>query len=319
MPKLLRSELNDYFFKNSGKIIAYDNNGNVIKMFDNWDYIIENSDECKNFLYGVEYYHKKNIIPTRQGIDYYGIKIKQLYDQKSYKYMLLTNLNIVIRKNLPSFLSDRQINNIMKDGFSPFFEKDDRLSYKEIKDKVMNILKEWMLTSMILRNSGKKDYINYDRELYEKEVDKLFKTYSIKKHVLFDKLSNLKKYKNVSGIYLIEIKEKNMCYIGQSKNIYERLRNHFNQISSTDFDNTFGVIDINKIYIMPVPFKYLDDIEKDCVALINRKILLNSMAGGHEIAFLDENYNSSNFILTTRKRNNMKKHINQYKENIFMS
>ena len=97
---------------------------------------------------------------------------------------------------------------------------------------------------------------------------------------------------NCSGIYIMVLNKYKQLYIGQAKNIKERIKHHW--YAKKEFDrllfgkveqsiisiDSFGALDTTDIYILPMSIMNLNEAEKAFVNSINPIFLLNRVDGG---------------------------------------
>lgn len=131
---------------------------------------------------------------------------------------------------------------------------------------------------------------------YQQALNDLLLRYSKDGKTVFEKVHVLDDYAGYTGIYVLCIPRVKGYYIGQTnKSISKRIKQHFHSPSS-EFDKSFTINDVSEIYVLHCGIDYLDIAEVDCIASIPKEYLLNRMAGGPLIMFVDsEDYVSSRF------------------------
>ena len=121
---------------------------------------------------------------------------------------------------------------------------------------------------------------------YQQTLDQLLMRYSKEGKTVFRKVHNLSDFAGYAGIYVLCIPSVRGYYIGKSKDIARRIPQHFKH-PKTQFDHSFSLEDIHEIYVLHCSRDVLDLAEVDCIASIPKKFLLNRMAGGPTILFID--------------------------------
>lgn len=135
-----------------------------------------------------------------------------------------------------------------------------------------------------------------DEIKYQQSLNNLLLRYSKDGKTVFEKVHVLDDYAGYTGIYVLCLPRVKGYYIGQTNHsISKRIKQHFHSPSS-EFDKSFTLNDVAEIYILHCGIDYLDIAEVDCIASIPKEYLLNRMAGGPLILFVDsENYVPSRF------------------------
>ena len=147
-------------------------------------------------------------------------------------------------------------------------------------------------------NKGK-DNPGVTEQDYRKQIDNLFKRYTVENKCGFEEVVNLNIIDKYTGIYVLCFDLEKKYYIGKaSKSFKDRIIQHFLKPSS-NFDDTHNPTDVSKIYVMHTSNEFIDFIEQDCISTIDNNYLLNSLAGGHSIDFIhDENYDPNKYKLS---------------------
>ena len=132
----------------------------------------------------------------------------------------------------------------------------------------------------------KKDLLSEENK-YQQALNDLLMRYSKDGKTVFEKVHVLNDYAGYTGIYVLCIPQVKGYYIGQTnKSISKRIKQHFHSPSS-EFDKSFTIKDVSEIYVLHCGTDYLDIAEVDCIASIPSEFLLNRMAGGPLILFVD--------------------------------
>ena len=268
------------FLKNGlGSIIYYNSQGNPERYFDTfvdfYNFVITN----RNHTYGFEKFYKEGIRVGRNKIKFFGIIFLPLYDQMSWKNLYITSLIYWIQ-----WIKRWEKTKAGKNYEDPFLkDKRENVSFHEycqqnIKNHYFSI--GHFVTNDIGKMNSLRSRIEMDEKEYVYELDSLLNRYTYNGKFLFEKVECLADYKNNIGIYILCLHDVRGIYIGQTKSsISTRITNHWSKPSS-NFDRTFGPNDVNEIYVIKVPLIYLDDVERDCIASIKEKYILNALRGG---------------------------------------
>ena len=105
----------------------------------------------------------------------------------------------------------------------------------------------------------------------------------LSKHAEFVPVTNLRKYKGISGLYLLVLDEYCICYLGQSKDIKNRIVQHWgknNYFTGTGID-LFRAKDTTRVFVCPEYSR--DKINHSEYTLVNEipsSYRLNILAGG---------------------------------------
>lgn len=136
---------------------------------------------------------------------------------------------------------------------------------------------------------------------YQQALNNLLLRYSKDGQTVFKKVHNLDDYTGYSGIYVLCIPSARGYYIGKSRNISRRIPQHFTK-PRTQFDNSFKLEDIVEMYVLHCGRDLLDVAEVDCIATIPKEFLLNRMAGGRLITFINSSeYDPHHFLLNEER------------------
>ena len=281
------------FLKNGlGSIIYYNSQGNPERYFDTfvdfYNFVITN----RNHTYGFEKFYKEGIRVGRNKIKFFGIIFLPLYDQMSWKNLYITSLIYWIQ-----WIKRWEKTKAGKNYEDPFLkDKRENVSFHEycqqnIKNHYFSI--GHFVTNDIGKMNSLRSRIEMDEKEYVYELDSLLNRYTYNGKFLFEKVECLADYKNNIGIYILCLHDVRGIYIGQTKSsISTRITNHWSKPSS-NFDRTFGPNDVNEIYVIKVPLIYLDDVERDCIASIKEKYILNALRGGEILESVHSQMNKS--------------------------
>lgn len=167
-----------------------------------------------------------------------------------------------------------------------YWTKNECMSYEQFKAYSPQFIE--MYTDEILVNYrlSMEYFKSLDHDMFNKELEAF-----VLRNKFID-VWNLKKFKGVSGYYIMVLDEYNQCYIGWSKDIYKRIRTHWN--IRKDFDrllfpshgmkssimsiDSFRILDTTRIFIKPQK----DDCnsEEFLVNDMNKMYTLNRIGGG---------------------------------------
>ena len=147
--------------------------------------------------------------------------------------------------------------------------------------------------------------MNYFRKLDAKEFNDEIENF-IKQNKRFNPIKSLDTLKNKSGFYIMILDEYKSAYIGQSYDIYKRIRNHWtrrkpfdrlllpqdnveNSIMSID---SFRALDTSRIFVRTCSKRIFENLlkinyEDKLISNFNQKFLLNRIAGGLNPSPLD--------------------------------
>ena len=151
---------------------------------------------------------------------------------------------------------------------------------------------------------------------YHAALTKLLSRYTFKGTSLLKKVNTLDEYKSYAGVYILCLTGVRGYYIGQtSASLTKRIRQHWRK-PGTDFDRKYCEADVANIYVMPFNISEvfgqmgLDALERDCVASIPKKYLLNCLVGGTTtLGIQDNDYKQADFRLTKDILNDLKDRI----------
>lgn len=97
----------------------------------------------------------------------------------------------------------------------------------------------------------------------------------------WNEVYDLNKYRSISGIYALILDDYAKCYIGQARNIKNRILEHWRKDSFvTQGIDLFRAKDTTRIYAIPLEEKTLDANEFLCVQKIPMEFRLNILQGG---------------------------------------
>ena len=148
----------------------------------------------------------------------------------------------------------------------------------------------------------KLDSIDFNKKLNE----------LLKKNSSYREIKNLYEVKGKSGIYIMVLDRYKQIYIGQSKDIYQRICRHwkkqpqFDRLIFPSIENSnisidsFGTLDTTRIYAKEIHMKNmysLDKEEEKIVEEMPQKYLVNRIGGGlrlNTISDLGKFVNSAN-------------------------
>ncbi|MBE6904169.1 MAG: GIY-YIG nuclease family protein [Ruminococcaceae bacterium] len=115
----------------------------------------------------------------------------------------------------------------------------------------------------------------------------------LKRRKNFEQIFDINELDEIEGIYVLVLDNYKQIYIGQSKNMKQRILQHWRK--NKEFDrlifgkietsvlsiDSFGCLDTTRIFILKTKTLWeLDDAEKVLIDSINKKYILNRTAGG---------------------------------------
>ena len=272
-----------------GNILIYDKEGNIIGEYQNLTELLLEVNE-NGLSYGFRKFHDKGIIPSKQKMDFYGVQITY-----SNQHPYLEKINKVV-KDINNWRNGKKSENAYNDEIRKSLRK--RYSFDAFK---LQMVKHWsfMLGEIeddVRRSLKEEKEITGTEEEYKRQLDYLFNRYSLNGICGFEEVKNLNLVHKYSGIYVLCFDYERKYYIGQAKTSFkERIIQHFTRQNS-HFDKTHKPLDVSKIYVLHTTDEFIDYVEQDCIANINKNYLLNVMAGGHSImSVTHEGYNPNNF------------------------
>lgn len=296
LPMLMGIEIHNrmLLWKNGfGGIIEYGPNGEIRNIFRSVEEMLSVVYSASS-IYGFEFYDGQKEALTRNGIVFFGVKFKPLFDQMSWKNISVIFLNIAMRF-LRRWINSRSI----KSYEDPFFKtRIGDISFddfcEQYKKNYIFTLVEWLPSAELKLSIAER--VEMDEKPYKVGLEKILNRYSVDGATLFEKVSDLNTYTGCAGIYILCLDEIRGYYVGQtSKDIKSRIKSHWSEPSNT-FDRMYGPNDISAIYVLRVSSKYLNRVEQDCIANIELAYLLNGFVGGNVIAGIHSTqYKSSDY------------------------
>lgn len=284
---MLIEELNNLRLYDSehglGKIVVYSPQIRVYNSLS--DAVI---DDNKGYMFNFLKYHESGIFPTTNIGKQFGIEFTTHYSNKGIRL-----LNLYVKS-------------IYRDANGK--------ALQDYYDSYRNLGIEQSIDSFrtqLMKNSAFGFALYYDRMLrkhntmhctsknqagqYQTNMQRLIEKYKGS----FEDVSDLNKYSQVSGIYVLCLGRFSKCYIGQtSRSIKHRIVDHFVK-PQTEFDSLFDFSDITRLFVLRVNPDELDEVEQDCIASIDKDCLLNVMAGGDSLEMIsDPTYNPKEFFLS---------------------
>ena len=127
---------------------------------------------------------------------------------------------------------------------------------------------------------------NLDNKEFDKVVNKIFNKFRN-----MTEINNLNDVKGTSGVYVLVLQDYKQIYIGESKDIYKRIKQHWNR--KPKFDrlifghvndsvlsiDSFGPLDTTRIFIYKAQYDR-QEIEDKIVKYIPKHFLINRTRGG---------------------------------------
>lgn len=134
--------------------------------------------------------------------------------------------------------------------------------------------------------------ISYFEKLDDEKFNKALSSL-LKHRKNFRQIYDINELENIVGIYILVLDNYKQVYIGQSKNIKQRILQHWRK--SKEFDkliygrietsilsiDSFGCLDTTRIFVIETETQWeIDKIERLLIDAMNKKYLLNRTAGG---------------------------------------
>ena len=280
--------------KGLGNVLVYDKEGNIMGEYPNLTELLLAINE-NGLSYGFRNLHNKGIIPSKHKIDFYGVKVT-LSNQHPY----LDTLNKLV-KDINGWRNGKRSENAYNDE-----------NHKSIRNKYsfetfkIHKVKYWSFMlgdyeASTRRKLKKENEIIGTEEEYKNQLNNLFNRYSLNEKRGFEEVNDLNLVHNYTGIYILCFDAEKKYYIGQAKTSFkDRIVQHFTKPTSY-FDETHKPSDVSKIYVLHTTDEFIDYVEMDCIAYINKDYLLNVMAGGHSIMTIScEKYNPEEYKVSVK-------------------
>lgn len=107
----------------------------------------------------------------------------------------------------------------------------------------------------------------------------------------FTEIDDLYSVKQRPGIYLLVLDDYACCYFGQSKDIKQRIMQHWRKTNfSTTGIDMFKALDTTRIYVLctekDVTQSLIDRVEYHVIHAIDRRYLLNCYGGGNSLELI---------------------------------
>lgn len=262
------------FSGDSGWVTRYDVDGNVLSVARSYEdlanMIQTHTGLC---LYGFSSC-ETCMVPTRRGVNFFGKIVKQQFDQKSSNLLLQSWLNGMIREAHGDLFRLLGVDAVFVRRAFKFYY------FLFVRVRQQN-----------LKLAARK---NIEYSDFSAVLDLLFE-----RHESFMQVFDLNAVTISSGIYMLVFDDLCGVYIGQTrKGVVHRICQHF--ISpSTDFDRTFGLLDISRIYVMSCDVNMLDKLEQDCIACLGRDFVVNALGGGYGVPLVNSpEYNELDYLLS---------------------
>lgn len=322
--RLMIANLNGIRAKKSlGKFVMYGSDGSKIATFDSLYKIVLNENYRCNCL-GYESSDKENIFPEKvaKQRQLRGLTVVEPTEKAG---IMLRELNDYKRNMFAWFYGVRAQKSFHDEHRSPLLNDYTFEEFRKQHCKAISMEFYWALAASIRyfdsNNQDKAKRQEMPLTPYNAALTRLQKRYTFKKKALLKKVTNLDDYTNFAGIYILCLSGVRGYYVGQTAHsLSKRIRQHWRK-PGTDFDRKYSESDVAEIYVMPldIPAVYeqfgLDAIERDCIASVPKKYLLNSMVGGGTILWVkNKKYKQADYRLPTDVLNDLKDRILFFQE-----
>ena len=249
-------------------------------------------DDHQKCFFSFSKYHNMGVMPNQNAQVRFGV-----HSQTRYSNRIIRWLNLYVRDIY------RDVNS--KDvfaGYSVYSQKGGTMSFDMFRKQRILSAAFSFAAYLYRQNESIKQLLHNaqeNRQAYNDKLQKLLSRYSKEGETVFEKVSDLNDYIGFSGIYVLCFDKLAKCYIGQaSKSIRHRVIAHFSK-PETQFDYLCDFRDVSGIYVLHVSDEFLDDVEQDCIASIDKDCLLNVMAGGDSLEMIsDPTYNPKKYYLS---------------------
>ena len=168
--------------------------------------------------------------------------------------------------------------------------------------------KKYQEASLYVYDSNIRFFENLNNDDFQYHLNKIVKRYRSCNNVI-----NLKKFKGISGIYLMVLDNYKQIYVGQSKDVCKRIVQHwkntprfdkliFPSIKKSNINiDSFGALDTTRIYIKQIEKLHNLDLEEErIVEKIPQKYLINRIGGGIK---LESDFDTFKVINSINQRN----------------
>lgn len=304
--------------KSLGKFVLYGSDGNIVALFDNLYEIVCN-ESYRWYDLGYESFDTDTMFPEKvaKQRQIRGLPVVEPTEKGS---MMLQELNDYKRNMFAWFYGARAKKCFNDEHRSPLLNDYTFEEFRKQHCKAVSMEFYRTLAASIryLENNNNDKIKRQKMPLapYHTALTKLLSRYTFKGTQLLKKVNTLDEYKSYAGIYILCLTSVRGYYIGQtSASLTKRIRQHWRK-PGTDFDRKYCEADVADIYVMPFDISEvfgqmgLDALERDCIASIPKKYLLNCLVGGTTtLGIQDNNYKQADFRLTKDILNDLKDRI----------
>lgn len=293
--------------KSLGKLVMYDSHGNSVALFDNLYEIVCNENYRWHDL-GYETFDKGNMFPEKVAKQRQrrGLPVVEPTEKGT---LMLLELNDY-KRNMFAWFYGVRAKKCFTDGHrSPLLNNYTFEEFRKQHCKAISMeFYRTLAASIRYFENSNKDKIKRQKiplAPYHAALTKLLRRYTFKGTPLLKEVTDLNEYKSYAGIYILCLTGVRGYYIGQTAaSLTKRNQQHWRK-PGTDFDRKYCEADVADIYVMPFDIAEvygqmgLDAIERDCIASIPKKYLLNCLIGGTTtIRIKDNDYKQVDFRLT---------------------
>lgn len=304
--------------KSLGKLVMYDLHGNSVAFFDNLHEIVRN-ENYRWYDLGYETFDKDNMFPEKvaKQRQIRGLPVVKPTEKGT---MMLKELNDYKRNMFAWFYGARAKKCFNDEQRSPLLNDYtfEEFRTQHCKAVSMEFYRALAAGIRYFENNNKDKIKRQKMPLapYHAALTKLLSRYTFKGTSLLKKVNTLDEYKSYAGVYILCLTGVRGYYIGQtSASLTKRIRQHWRK-PGTDFDRKYCEADVANIYVMPFNISEvfgqmgLDALERDCIASIPKKYLLNCLVGGTTtLGIQDNDYKQADFRLTKDILNDLKDRI----------
>ena len=203
-----------------------------------------------------------------------------IIDKKNHELSATLRRNAYMKEYLESDID--KVQKVGKNYFDNLYKIYEDDSFTTFTDEYCNAHQQDCLYNYDL---NMKFFENINSEEFNKNVDKF-----LKKFKNLYEITDINDVKGISGVYILILDKYKQVYVGQSSDLYKRIRQHWTRkkdfwrlIYGSKEDSilsidSFGPLDISRIFIYKCADK--EKIEEKIVSYIPNEFLLNRTRGG---------------------------------------
>lgn len=282
-----------------GRFVQYFPDGTKQMSDDLYELVKDHTDD--GCLYGFEELDKKDVIPQKTVINFFGSKISSIFYVNIKNELLPYMLSEIIKDDL------KYIKKLAKGNKDVFI--------RDLKWRMFKACRDMMLWHQDNNRIRSRNKAIHESE-YLESLNNLLSKYSVDGKTLFEKVDIIQSYNKSIGIYVLCMKDMRRIYVGQAKSsIGRRVLQHFSHKNS-GFDNSVLPGDITDIYILKTPsdVSLINIIESDCIATVGKNITANSLSSEFNLqSTSDKDYISKDYMIPNNQLKKIKAVLNELK------